>query len=46
MAIVKRTEVSVGEDVRKRSPRALSVGMRVAAATVENSVDLLQAVKS
>ena len=47
MAKINNTTTSVGEDVKKRNPCALLVGMQTGtAATVKNSMEVPQKVKN
>ena len=46
MALIIKTQMtSAGEDVEKRKPCALLVGMEIGAITVENSVEIAQNIK-
>ena len=42
MAVINKSTTSAGEDVEKREPRALMVGMQMGAATMENSMGFSQ----
>ena len=40
MAVIKKTEISVGKDVEKREPCVVLVGSQTGKATLENSMEL------
>ena len=46
MAIITNQQTSAGEDVEKRDPSALLVGVQTGAATVENSMEFPQKTKN
>ena len=45
MAIINKSETSTGEEVKKRNPRTLLVGMQTGAATIGNSMEFPQKTK-